>query len=90
MLKDFIGRAFRSTREEHAKLDAAILRSKTARARAAKACESIDIDWGPSMEAAARARQENPCADVHLPLEANGVPSPEAEEAAARERRSRA
>lgn len=41
------------------------------------------IDWGPSMEAVARATAElGGTEEVHLPLEADKQPSPEAEQAA--------
>lgn len=48
----------------------------------AKRVKPKQVDWRPSMEAVARAAAEDPAADVCLPLDANGVPSPEAEQAA--------
>lgn len=48
----------------------------------AKRVKPKQVDWRPSMEAVARASAENPTADVRLPLAADGVPSPEAEQAA--------
>ena len=50
----------------------------------AKRVKPKQVDWGPSMEAVARASAENPTADVRLPLAVDGVPSPETEHAARR------
>lgn len=90
MLKDLFGRMFNGQRECHARLDEAITRSNAARQRASEVCAGIDndsthrcaVDWGPSLEAVARATSEDPLADVHLPLDVDGVPSPETERAA--------
>lgn len=53
---------------------------------AGEAIESHDrqtLDWGPSIEACARAEAETGhTREVHLPVAVDGVPSPEAEEAA--------
>ena len=97
MLKNFISRIFDGRREVHAKLDEAILRSESARKRAREVCETIEIgstarasvDWGPSMEAVARAEEENPLEDVRLPLEVDGQPAPPLDEAAERARERR-
>lgn len=90
MFKGILSRVFNGQRECHARLDEAILRSNAARQRASEVCAGIDsgstqrcsIDWGPSLEAVARASAENPTADVRLPLSVDGVPSPETEHAA--------
>lgn len=51
-------------------------------ARTKETAEGLGIDWGPSLASLAKAAAEDPAADVCLPLDANGVPSPEAEQAA--------
>ena len=60
------------------------------RKRAVEAAERKHrIDWMAQAEVVAQAQAENPLADVRLPVEVDGVPSPEAEEAAARDRERR-
>lgn len=67
---DFLGHLFNGTKECHRKLDAAIARSQRARTKAMAVCGNADDVWGPSFEAVRRAQEDDPMADVHLPLDA--------------------